>query len=53
MHPRDHVTIMQGVVPVASGLSHMRYELPLHIVRDETPTGVLSNVLPPKDRSEL
>ncbi len=34
LHPREHVTIMQGVVPVASGLSHMRYELPLHIVRD-------------------
>ncbi len=30
-HPRDDVTIMQAVVPVASGLSHMRYELPAYV----------------------
>ena len=31
-HPRDDVAIMQAVVPVASGLSHMKYELPAQIV---------------------
>jgi hypothetical protein len=45
-HPIDDATLMQGVVPVASGLSHMRYELPAYVTdaaTAETPPEPLSN----------
>ena len=51
MHPRDHVTMMQGVVPVASGLSHMRYELPARIVHEPKYSPKKSTASEP--RSEL
>jgi Protein of unknown function (DUF3293) len=51
-HPVDDATLMQGVVPVASGLSHMRYELPAYVV-DGATTQLLPDAHTAPDRDEL